>query len=189
MTLPVLGPGAPDARDLDAALREFGGFLWEPSFGSALHDRALAAAHEFFALPQAAKASLAIEKSPHFRGWSEMHNERDWREQIHLGRDRNASYSQRQYELLEGPNLWPASPTWRDFFIAYMDAVADLGEAMLNAIAEGLDIGGAPFEGVGAQRLFGDEADWVSSAAFGDVGSPRSGSARRLQLDHHDAAG
>ncbi|MEP7366289.1 MAG: 2OG-Fe(II) oxygenase family protein [Acidobacteriota bacterium] len=92
-------------------------------------DRCAAAiedARAFFALPEAAKRALAIEASPHFRGYSVMHNERDWREQIHFGREEALPAAEPAYDTLRGPNLWPDDPAWRSRMLAL---VADLERA------------------------------------------------------------
>jgi isopenicillin N synthase-like dioxygenase len=130
-------------------LRESGGFLVQPSFDAELCARAVAAAHELFALPRAVKETIAIERSRHFRGWSEMHNERDWREQLHLGRERRSAGDVPPFNRLEGPNLWPPDDGWRAVLTAYMDAVAALGERLLACVAEELGLPASPFTGVG----------------------------------------
>ena len=50
----------------------------------------MAAAREFFALPEAERRALAIASSPHFRGYTVLGGERtkgvsDWREQLDVG--------------------------------------------------------------------------------------------------------
>jgi isopenicillin N synthase-like dioxygenase len=135
--------------DVGRALREEGGFLIHPSVDERLCTRAVKAAHDFFALPTSVKAATSIERSRHFRGWSEMHNERDWREQIHVGRERPAAGNDPPFWQLEGPNLWPPGETWRATITAYMDAVANLGELALTCAAVDLGLAPRSFAGVG----------------------------------------
>jgi isopenicillin N synthase-like dioxygenase len=145
MTLPAFRDDALEPDALDRALRDCGGFFVQLS-GAAADLRAgmLAASHAFFALPDDAKRSLAIERSPHFRGWSQMRNERDWREQLHLGRDRPAAGDQPDFFRLEGPNLWPDDDAWHDAIAGYTDAAARLGDVVLERVAHalGVDAGG-----------------------------------------------
>src|SRR5882724_6089868 len=47
--------------------------------------RVLEYARKFFDLPEDQKAEIDIKRSTHFRGYSQMSNERDWREQLHFG--------------------------------------------------------------------------------------------------------
>jgi isopenicillin N synthase-like dioxygenase len=148
VSLPALSADALSPREVDRALRERGGFVLHPAVDDVLSARAMKAAHDFFALPAAAKAATAIERSAHFRGWSEMHNERDWREQIHLGRELPAAGDEPAFRRLEGPNLWPPDEAWRTTITAYMDAVAALGERILGCAAAALGADASSFVGV-----------------------------------------
>ncbi len=146
---PVLNSASLRSADVDAALRAWGGFLLEVGDGQLPWRDVLKAAHDLFARPRAAKTGLAIERSAHFRGWSEMHNQRDWREQIHLGREMPEAGSSPAFLRLEGPNLWPSDPDWRRAVTRYMNAGAALGEAVLARLGEALQLDDAPFAGVG----------------------------------------
>jgi isopenicillin N synthase-like dioxygenase len=127
---------SPEALDL--AFRRWGGFVLDTR-GTDIPWRAgLNAALSLFALPYESKRDLAIERSPNFRGWSEIHNNRDWREQLHLGRDRPAACDTPPFWRLEGPNLWPSDPAWREVVTSYMDAVASCGELILQRLAMAL---------------------------------------------------
>jgi isopenicillin N synthase-like dioxygenase len=77
-----------------------------------------------------------------------MHNERDWREQIHLGRERPAAGASPPFLRLEGPNLWPREPAWRATVSDYMDRTAALGASILRQVAAALGLTGDPFDGV-----------------------------------------
>jgi len=59
--------------------------------------------------------------------------ERDWREQLHLARERPAREGP-DHARLEGPNLWPVDEGWRQALIAYLDATAALGERIIDAL-------------------------------------------------------
>ena len=148
MSVPILSADGLAPGDVGRALRESGGFVLHPSVDGELAARAVQAAHDFFALPPEVKATTAIERSPHYRGWSEMHNERDWREQIHLGRERPSPGDDPTYLRLEGPNLWPPDARWRAVIGAYMDAVAELGERVLGCAAADLGLPADSFAGV-----------------------------------------
>ncbi len=89
-------------------------------------------ARAFFALPGDAKRALAIEASPHFRGYSVMRNARDWREQIHFGREEAACGDVPTHNTLRGPNRWPADPAWRARMLWLM---ADLERAARDILA------------------------------------------------------
>jgi isopenicillin N synthase-like dioxygenase len=69
-----------------------------------------------------------------------MRNERDWREQIHFGRERDAHASGPEYLQLEGPNLWPPDPAFRTEVGRYLEVVAGAGERLLTTIAEGFGL-------------------------------------------------
>jgi len=115
-----------DSEELPAAAREFGCFYLKHS----LAVDAVELARSFFALPYAEKRALAIENSAHFRGYSEMRNERDWREQIHFGREEVAGSG------LRGPNLWPSDLGWRDGVLGLMAELESVGRAVLSRLGD-----------------------------------------------------
>ena len=94
-------------------------------------------ARQFFALPPAEKERVHIRHSPHFRGFSEMKNSRDWREQIHLGLELEAGQ-----RPLRGPNLWPEAlgPEWRARVLAFLDEAGQTGQRLLAEL--GLPVAG-----------------------------------------------
>ena len=140
------------STDVDRALSEWGGFSIELAEDELPCSEAIAAARDFFALPRHAKAPFGIERSRAFRGWSEMNTPRDWREQLHLGRDGGAAGvgedGAASYLRLSGPNAWPSDPAWRGPISQYMARTAALGERILAAAAQALGVGGAAFEGL-----------------------------------------
>jgi isopenicillin N synthase-like dioxygenase len=137
--LPVLDLARATPRDVREALQQFGAMLVrDPSVPISRCEQALADSEAFFALPQAEKDALAIARSPHFRGYSHMHNERDWREQIHFGREVVNGAGSESFVRLEGPNLWPGDAAWRERMLAYLAAVERVGQRLLALIAQSL---------------------------------------------------
>jgi isopenicillin N synthase-like dioxygenase len=113
--LPVLDVAIASSADVVGELQRHGALLAvDATFTPADAQRALADAAALFALPDAAKDALAIARSPCWRGHSRMHNERDWREQVHFGPERAAARPGAEpFRRLQGPNRWPADPAWR----------------------------------------------------------------------------
>ena len=141
MKIPVLNGDTIDPMDLCHTLSELGCFrLRHPILPAERLAEVLDDAHAFFALPHAIKSAIAIEHSPHFRGYSEMKNERDWREQLHLGAEREAIGNEPPFLQFEGPNLLPTDPAWRDRFLRYLSDVVDIGKEVLSNICAGLGI-------------------------------------------------
>ena len=148
MTQSVFSEGDLDPASLDSALRESGGFFVDLQHARNLPECMLDASRAFFALSREEKLAMAIERSAHFRGWSEMRNERDWREQLHLGREQSPVGDGPSFRRLQGPNLWPRDAAWREIASSYIDAAMNLGERILRTIARALDIDPACFERV-----------------------------------------
>lgn len=140
-SIPVLDTRTSSAREVRDALFEFGAILVrDTDVDGARCDHALADAKEFFALPASVKHAIAIENSQHFRGYSEMRNERDWREQIHFGRELSPGHAAQSYSALQGPNLWPPDRAWRERMIDYLAAVEGVGQRVLASVAESLEL-------------------------------------------------
>lgn len=117
------------AGGLQTAAQEVGTFYARhPLFPESRCARPIEDARCFFALAAAAKQALAIEGSSHYRGYSEMRNERDWREQIHFGREEPAH----AHYALRGPNLWPDDPDWT---ARMRQLMADLEQASRDILA------------------------------------------------------
>lgn len=137
MRAPVVDYPVADTAALLEAVRTKGYFYarhpWMDESGVR---QALALAQSFFALPDEAKRRVAIKGSPHFRGYSEMRNERDWREQIHFGREEPAGAL-----VLRGPNLWPAGADWRSELERLLETLEAVGREILGSLAASL---GAP---------------------------------------------
>lgn len=154
MTLPVLDLADASPADLLAAFQRHGALLVrDPRLPEPDCDAALAGAAAFFDRPAAEKQALAMSRSPHFRGYSELHNERDWREQIHFGSERPVGPGPEPRLRLQGPNLWPDDSAWRQRMLAYLDGVAGVGRALLGQVARalGIEIGPA------GERWLGDD--------------------------------
>jgi isopenicillin N synthase-like dioxygenase len=134
MTLAVVDLAALDLARLDAAARTTGAF-YLAGHGLDL-DRALALARAFFALPVGEKRALGLDRSPAFRGWSEMHGARDCREQVHFGCERPTTPGQ-PWQALEGPNQWPGrlGAAWRAELLALQAGLASAGQRLLAAAA------------------------------------------------------
>ncbi len=116
-------------------VREAGAFYARhPLFPPERCEAAVAAARRFFALPEEEKRALAIERSRHFRGYSEMRNERDWREQIHFGREEAPVESGAEYDQLRGPNLWPEDAEWKRDLLRLMDDLETVGREIMQCL-------------------------------------------------------
>jgi isopenicillin N synthase-like dioxygenase len=139
--IPVVNGDDIDPVELCHTLSEWGCFrLRHPVLPTERLAEALDDARAFFDLSQAIKSEIAIEHSRHFRGYSEMKNERDWREQLHLGAEREAIGDEPPFLQLEGPNVWPPDPAWRYRILRYLSDVVDIGKEVLENICAGLGI-------------------------------------------------
>lgn len=152
-TLPVIdlqqwhAPGAERTeflRQLHDACSSTGFFyLKNHGIPPALINAVLRQANRFFDLPDAVKENMHIRHSAHFRGYSQMKNERDWREQAHFSLElpEPAGNLPDCYRLT-GPNLWPenADPAFQRTIPEYLDAVQKLGETLLQAMAASLTL-------------------------------------------------
>jgi isopenicillin N synthase-like dioxygenase len=136
VTLPLLDWDRIGPDRLCEALSDFGCFrLRHPALPGERLAGALDDARAFFMLPPEIKSGVAIEHSPHFRGYSEMKNERDWREQLHLGAEVSHEEVGPPFLRLEGPNLWPPDPVWRQRMLSYLAAAERIGKEVLAGIS------------------------------------------------------
>lgn len=131
------------ARDLELACRQSGFFLLKnhaiPSF---VWRTVLSEAERFFAGPSHRKEALNIRHSSNFRGFSQMKNSRDWREQLHFGTewpDGAWSEGRPEYYRLAGANPWP-SISWAEGVLQYLAAVQKLGFRLLEVLGERLGV-------------------------------------------------
>ena len=138
------------ATALGAACRDSGFFcLAHHPVPSALVDQTFAAGDALFALPDDAKAALAIDHSPHNRGWARMGSESldetsgltDRKEAFNIGFDLAPDDPRVvAQEPFRGVNVWPDLPGFRDTVLAYYEAAWRLGVALHGAIARDLGV-------------------------------------------------
>jgi len=131
------------APDIDRACRDTGFFfVVGHDVPVELQQRLDTLAREFFALDDDEKAAIDMRRGGRaWRGWFPVGRELtsgvpDQKEGIYFGQERPPS------DLpLHGPNLFPTRPTGlRDAVLEYIDAVTELGQRVLRAIAVALDL-------------------------------------------------
>ena len=137
------------AAEVGAACRDVG-FFYVVKHGveARLITEAFAQSHEFFALPQADKRRLAIEKIGGNRGYSGLLHEAldpargpDMKEAFNIGLD----LAPDDPELVAGKpfrslNAWPELPEFRETALAYYTACAALGARLHRAFARDLGL-------------------------------------------------
>jgi isopenicillin N synthase-like dioxygenase len=137
------------ARALDAACREVG-FFYVTGHGvpEDLQGDLDRQARALFALPVADKASVAMtEGGRAWRGWFPFEGELtsgrpDRKEGMYFGAELGPDDPRVQAGTpMHGPNLFPAAlPELRDVVLRYLDALTDLGHALLRGLALGLGL-------------------------------------------------
>jgi isopenicillin N synthase-like dioxygenase len=145
-------PSSPDAQRTVIALRDachhvgfahLVGHGVDPALEAAVHT----VSRRFFALPEAARLEIVNTNSPYFRGYTRLGMEHtngrsDWRDQIDIGPERapvSARPGDPAWLRLRGPNQWPSAvPELRGVVTAWMEAMAGVGRAVLQALALGL---------------------------------------------------
>jgi len=136
------------ARELDAAARRYG-FFYASGHGvdAALVERTVQLARAFFA--QSDDSKLRIPMSAGGRAWrgyfpigGELTSNRpDWKEGLYLGTELPADHPRvRAGTILHGANLWPDIEGFRATVLAYLDALTQLGHALMRGIALGLGL-------------------------------------------------
>jgi len=147
------GPGkAAMVEEISRACREIG-FFYAVNHGvtEEMIARVYAEAKRFFALPEAVKEQVAIEKSSCHRGWFRIGGENldpakqaegDLKEGYKIGRDLPPSHPRVLAGVpLHGPNQWPDFlPGWREVMQAYYDEMVELGRRMIGAFALALGL-------------------------------------------------
>ena len=152
--LPLLDIGDLDAgsraarrfrEDLRAATHEVGFFHLRHRIPAEVTGELFDLSRRFFALPEAEKMAIEMTRSPWFRGYTRTGGERtqgrvDWREQIDIGAEREAStVSEPPYLRLDGPNQWPeALPELRETITRWTDRLGTLGRRLLAEWAQAL---------------------------------------------------
>ena len=137
------------AEAVAAACRD-SGFFYVAGHGipPALLDRLEAASRRFFALPDEAKAEIAMARGGRaWRGWFPLGGELtsgrpDLKEGLYLGTELPADHPRvRAGWALHGPNLWPAEvPELRDAALGYMAAATRAAHALLEGVALSLGL-------------------------------------------------
>jgi isopenicillin N synthase-like dioxygenase len=137
------------ATEIDTACRDTG-FFYVVGHGvsTALQTRVESLAREFFALPDAEKARVAMAHGGRaWRGWFPVGGELtsgapDMKEGFYFGEE-IAPDDPRVVDRtpLHGPNLFPDRPAGlRDAVLEYIDALTDVGHALLAAISRALGL-------------------------------------------------
>ena len=143
-------PGAVEAvaAELGRAAREIGFFyVAGHGIGPDLLSAAFRAAHDLFALPDAAKMKLTEGFLDSNRGYVPMQGEKldpsrpaDLKEAFNIGLDLGPDDPRiLAGEPFRAVNQWPDLPGWREIMVAYFDAVWALGRRLHRAVA--VDLG------------------------------------------------
>ena len=152
----VTGQGdvRPVAAAIDAACRAHG-FFYISGHGvpAALEQRLDDAARAFFALPDAQKAAMAMDKGGRaWRGWFPFEGEltsgrADRKEGIYFGAELDESDPRVRAGIpLHGPNLFPAEvPELRAAVLDHLEAMTGVADAVLRGMALGLGLDGEWF--------------------------------------------
>jgi isopenicillin N synthase-like dioxygenase len=161
MSLPLIDVSAlldPDAHDhdrravgheIDAACRDSGFFLVTGhGIDPRLRDDLEALSREFFALPDEAKAAIAMQRGGvAWRGWFPVGDELtsgepDRKEGVYFGAELESTDPRVLGRTpLHGPNLFPEDPAdLRSAVLRWIDEVSGLGQTLLEGVALGLGI-------------------------------------------------
>ncbi len=137
------------AREIDTACRDTG-FFYVVGHGvsTELQTRVDALAREFFALPDAEKAKVAmVHGGRAWRGWFPVGGELtsgapDIKEGFYFGQELGADDPLVVAGTpLHGPNLFPERPAGlREAVLEYIEALTDVGHALLASISRALDL-------------------------------------------------
>ncbi|HYJ99887.1 MAG TPA: 2-oxoglutarate and iron-dependent oxygenase domain-containing protein [Burkholderiaceae bacterium] len=151
---PLRDARAPDearravARQLDAAARRHG-FFYAVNHGVevALIERLAAQARTFFAQDDATKLRIPMAAGGtawrgYFAAGGELTSNRpDWKEGLYLGSELPPDHPRvRDGVILHGANLWPEIAGFRDTVLAYIDALTQLGHALMRGFALSLQL-------------------------------------------------
>lgn len=136
------------ARELDAAARSLG-FFYAAHHGvpEALVQRLVLLARTFFAAPEAEKMKTPMSAGGRaWRGYFPLggeltSNRPDWKEGLYLGSELGPDHPRvQQGVILHGANLWPALDGLRETVLSYLDAMSQLGQALMRGLALGLGL-------------------------------------------------
>lgn len=125
------------------------GFFYLTGHGiePAQNDDVTAMAQGFFALPEEDRRAIAIGKSPHFRGYTILGDERtqgksDWRDQIDIGPEAKALDMDEHdpaWLRLIGPNQWPVKiPEMPGIVANWAESMNHVSMELFRALAIGL---------------------------------------------------
>jgi isopenicillin N synthase-like dioxygenase len=137
------------AEAVDAACRDSGFFVISGHGIDLQLRRDLdKAAREFFALPEATKARIAMPRAGlAWRGWFPVGGELtsghpDRKEGVYFGEEHGPDHpGVRAGRPLHGPNLFPDQPAeLRSLVLDYISALTTLGQRVLHAVARGLGL-------------------------------------------------
>jgi len=166
-SLPVLdiAPFLTDESSADAAefverLRDTlhgPGFCYLVGYGvdRATEQAVMDVSRKFFDQPEHDRLAIVNTNTPHFRGYTRLGMEHtngtsDWREQIDIGPEHepvDPGPDGPAWLRVRGPNQWPSSvPDMQPTVTGWMDRMADVGAAVLRAIALGLGQSADHFE-------------------------------------------
>jgi isopenicillin N synthase-like dioxygenase len=144
------GPALAAGRAIDSACRAVGFFsIVGHGVDPGLVERLDGHAREFFALPDAGKATVAMPRAGRaWRGWFPLGGELtsgvpDLKEGIYFGAELPADDPRVVAGTpLHGPNLFPSRPAaLRDDVLSYMGEMARVGQAVLGGMALALGVG------------------------------------------------
>ncbi len=142
------GARAAVAREIDAAARAYG-FFYAAGHGvdAALIVRLVRLSRAFFAQSEADKLRIPMANGGHaWRGYfplgGELTSQRpDWKEGLYLGSELGPEHPRVQAgTILHGANLWPSIGGFRETVLGYIDALTNLGHALMRGVALGLAI-------------------------------------------------
>ena len=147
-------PGGPAARKFCEELVETchgTGFFYLTGHGieTAQNDGVFSMARRFFALPEEDRRAIAIGRSPQFRGYTILGDERtqgksDWRDQIDIGPEGQAlqmSENDPPWLRLIGPNQWPqAIPEMPAVIETWAERMRHVSMELFRALALGLGL-------------------------------------------------
>ncbi len=137
------------ANEIDRACREIGFFgIIGHGVDPILQDDLERAAHEFFALDEAVKATIAMPRAGRaWRGWFPLGGELtsgrpDQKEGIYFGAEHDADHDRvRSGVALHGANLFPAEPAdLGPFVLRWLDEMRRVAEGVMRGIALALGL-------------------------------------------------
>jgi isopenicillin N synthase-like dioxygenase len=142
--IPIIRLGSIDApREIDVACRTTGFFaLADHGVDASARERLIAASRRVFALPRERKEAVSLARGgAAWRGWFPLEGEltsgvADLKEGYYFGREQPPGS-----RPLHGPNIWPAEvPELRTEVLTWMQAMEEVGQQVLSAMAAGLGL-------------------------------------------------